>query len=170
MRLVPTVGSTVLVAVAIGYVVVWLVARPAGEPGGRFIGEIFGAEAVLLLSCSLVLTTLLAPIERAFSGLDRVAVWHKRVAIAAMVLLVPHLALATSPPDTYATSLGRALGSLALLGLVVLVIWAAGTKAACRPLPRTDPSPGACQPRTMAIGAPAHGVVRDRGRGAWRRG
>jgi predicted ferric reductase len=128
MRLVPTVGSTVLVAVAIGYVVVWLVARPAGEPGGRFIGEIFGAEAVLLLSCSLVLTTLLAPIERAFSGLDRVAVWHKRVAIAAMVLLVPHLALATSPPDTYATSLGRALGSLALLGLVVLVIWAVAPK------------------------------------------
>ena len=123
MRLVPTVGGAVVILVAVGYVVLWLVARPADQPGGRYIGEIFGAEAVLLLSCSLVLTTLLAPIERAFSGLDRVAVWHKWVATAAVLLLVPHLALATSPPDTYATSVGRALGSVALLGLVVLVVW-----------------------------------------------
>ena len=128
MRLVPTVGSAVLIAVAVGYVVLWLVARPAREPGSRYIGEMFGAEAVLLLSCCLVLTTLLAPIERAFSGLDRVAVWHKRVAIAAVVLLVPHLALVTSPPDTYATSVGRALGSVALLGVVVLVVWALAPK------------------------------------------
>jgi predicted ferric reductase len=98
------------------------------QPGGRYIGEICGAEAVSLLSCSLVLTTLLAPIERAFSGLDRVAVWHKRVAIAAVVLLVPHLALVTSPPDAYATSVGSGLGSFALFGLVVLVVWALAPK------------------------------------------
>ena len=128
MRLVPTLGGSVLIAVAVGSVVLWLVARPADQPGGRYIGEIFGAEAVLLLSCSLVLTTLLAPIERAFSGLDRVAVWPERVATAAVLLLVPHLALATSPPDTYATSVGRALGSVALLGLVVLVVSALAPK------------------------------------------
>jgi predicted ferric reductase len=128
MRLVPSLGGSVLIAVAVGYVVLWLVARPAGQPGGRYIGEIFGAEAVLLLSCSLVLTTLLTPIERAFSDLDRVAVWHKWVATAAVVLLVPHLALATSPRDTYATSVGSALGSVALLGLVVLVAWALAPK------------------------------------------
>ena len=128
MRLVPTVGGTVVIVVAVGYVVLWLVARPAGQPGGRYIGEMFGAEAVLLLSCCLVLTTLLTPIEHAFSGLDRVAVWHKWVATTAVVLLVPHLALATSPPDSYATSVGRALGSIALLGLVVLVVWALAPK------------------------------------------
>ena len=128
MRLVPTVGGTVVIVVAVGYVVLWLVARPAGQPGGRYIGEMFGAEAVLLLSWCLVLTTLLTPIEHAFSGLDRVAVWHKWVATTAVVLLVPHLALATSPSDSYATSVGRALGSIALLGLVVLVVWALAPK------------------------------------------
>ena len=60
---------------------------------------------MFLLSCALVLTTLLSPIERAFSGLDRVAVWHRRVATAAVVLLVPHVALVISPPDPYDTSL-----------------------------------------------------------------
>lgn len=135
MRLVPTVGGGVVILVAVGYVVLWLVARPAGQPGGRYIGEMFGAEAVLLLSCSLVLTTLLAPIERAFSGLDRVAVWHKWVATTAIVLLAPHLALATSPPDSYATSVGRALGSVALLGLVVLVVWALAPKLRAARLP-----------------------------------
>ena len=58
------VGAAVLVTVAIGYVVLWVVARPPHEPTARYIGEICGAEALLLFSCSLVLATFLRPIER----------------------------------------------------------------------------------------------------------
>ena len=68
------VGPAILGAVAAGTVAVWLGAHPADEPSGRYAGELFGVEAVLLFSCSLVLATLLPPIERAFGGLDRVAV------------------------------------------------------------------------------------------------
>ena len=64
------------------------------------------------------------PIERAFGGLDRVAVWHKRVATTAVLLLVPHVALVTSAPDPYETSLGHGLGDVALAGLLVLTVWA----------------------------------------------
>ena len=78
----PTPGGVALVSVAVANVVLWVAARPAGQPTGRFIGEICGAEAVLLFSCTLVLATLLPPIERAFSGLDRVVVWHRRTATA----------------------------------------------------------------------------------------
>jgi predicted ferric reductase len=117
-------GPAAIVAGVVGYAVFWVVARPSGQPTGRFIGELCGAEAVLLLSCSLVLATLLTPIERAFGGLDRVAVWHRRVAVAAVILLVPHLALVTSPPDPYATTLGHGLGDVALIGLLGLVLWA----------------------------------------------
>jgi predicted ferric reductase len=117
-------GPAALGAVGVGYAALWIVARPSGQPTGRFIGELCGAEAVLLLCCSLVLATLLPPIERAFGGLDRVAVWHRRVAVAGVVLLVPHLAIVTSPPDPYATTLGHGLGDLALIGLVGLVLWA----------------------------------------------
>lgn len=89
-----------------------MLARPGGQPLGRFLGELCGAEAVLLFSCSLVLATLLASIERAFGGLDRVAVWHRRAAVPGVLLLIPHVALVSSAPDRYATSLGHALGDI----------------------------------------------------------
>ena len=117
-------GVGLLAAIAIGNVLLWLAARPSGEPGRRFLGELCGAEAVLLFSCSLVLATLLRPVESAFGGLDRVAVWHRRAAVVGVLLLIPHLALVTSPPDPYATSLGHGLGDVALAGLWFLAVWA----------------------------------------------
>ena len=93
-------GVVALVAVAVAFPVLWVVARPGGQPLGRFLGELSGAEAVLLFSCSLVLATVLAPIERAFGGLDRVAVWHRRAAVAGVLLLIPHVALVSSAPDS----------------------------------------------------------------------
>jgi predicted ferric reductase len=130
-------GVALVALAAIGNVILWLVGRPADQPNARFIGELCGAEAVLLFSCALVLTTLLRPIERAFGGLDRVAVWHRRSAEAGALLLIPHVALATSSPDRYARSVGPGLGDLALVGLIVLVVWALapGLRAARWPGP-----------------------------------
>ena len=96
----------------------------ADQPTSRYAGEICGAEAVLLFSCTLVLATLLPAIERAFGGLDRVAVWHRRAATAGVLLLLPHVVLATSSPDRYATGFGPGVGQVALVGLVVLSVWA----------------------------------------------
>jgi predicted ferric reductase len=70
------------------------------------------------------LAALLAPIERAFGGLDRVALWHRHAAVAGVLLLISHIALVSSAPDRYATSLGHALGDIALIGLLVLAVWA----------------------------------------------
>jgi predicted ferric reductase len=120
----PSAGVTSLVALATAYVVLWVLARPPHEPTARYIGEICGAEALLLFCCSLVLATFLRPIERAFSGLDRVVVWHRRAATVALLLLVPHVALITSAVDPYETTLGHGLGDLALLGLLLLIVWA----------------------------------------------
>ena len=93
-------GIAVLATVATANVLLWIAARPSGEPGRRFLGELCGAEAVLLFSCALVLATLLPPIERAFGGLDRVALWHRHAAVVGVLLLIPHLALVTSPPGS----------------------------------------------------------------------
>ena len=130
-------GIALFVGIATVNVVLWLAARPSGEPWRRFLGELCGAEAVLLFSCSLVLATLLPPIERAFGGLDRVAVWHRHAAVAGVLLLIPHVALVSSPPDPYATSLGHALGDVALAGLLILAVWALapGMRAARWPGP-----------------------------------
>jgi predicted ferric reductase len=118
------VGVVALAVAALGNILLWALARPAAEPTGRFLGELCGVEAVLLLSCSLVLATVLPPIERAFGGLDRVALWHRRVAVAAVILLVPHLALVTTPPSPYISTVGQGFGQVALAGLVFLSLWA----------------------------------------------
>ena len=57
-----------LAVLVVGYPVLWVLARPSGQPSGRYVGEVLGAEAVLLFSCALVLATLLAVIEWAFDG------------------------------------------------------------------------------------------------------
>jgi len=123
-----TPGAVAVVAAAVGYALLWLLARPAGQPTGRYLGEVFGAEAVELLACTLVLATLLPGIERSFGGLDRVAVWHRRTAVAAVLILLPHRVLATSAADPYATGIGPGLGDVALLGLLVLSVWALAPK------------------------------------------
>ena len=117
-------GVAAVVGVAVANIVLWLLARPDGQPAGRFFGELCGAEAVLLFSISLVLATLLPPIERAFGGLDRVARWHRHAAVGGVLLLIPHVALVGSAADPYATSLGHALGDIALVGLLILALWA----------------------------------------------
>jgi len=110
-------------AVVVGSVVLWASARPGGQPDGRYLGEFFGAEAVLLFSCSLVLATLLRGIERAFGGLDRVAQWHRHTAVAAVILVVIHPSFAGSAPVPDASVMGLRLGDVALIGLPALAVW-----------------------------------------------
>jgi predicted ferric reductase len=120
----PSLGVAMLGAVVLGSVVLWVVARPGGQPGGRYLGEFFGVEAVLLFSCSLVLATLLRGIERAFGGLDRVAQWHRYTAVAAVILMVVHPAFAGSTPVPNASATDLRLGDVALIGLLALAVWA----------------------------------------------
>ena len=138
------IGPAAVVLVAVAYAALWLVERPAGQPTGRFLGEVFGAEALLLLSSSLVLIGLVPYGERWFGGFDRVVVWHRATAVAGVLVLVPHLALVTSSPDPDETGFGHALGDVALLGLLVLILWAlaprlraAGHRGPVRRLART---------------------------------
>jgi predicted ferric reductase len=118
------IGVPVLAAAAGANVVLWVAARPDGQPDGRYLGELIGAEAVLLFAASLVLMTLAGAIERAFGGLDRVVVWHRRTAVAGAVLLVPHVALVASAAVPGVSGVGVVLGDIAIVGIVFLVLWA----------------------------------------------
>ena len=101
--------------------VLWLLARPAGEPFGNVLGQLMGAESVLLMSISLVLITVVPWVEDAFDGADRAVAWHRRAASSGMILLIPHIALATNPNPT---RLGVPLAVVGTLGLTALVVWA----------------------------------------------
>ncbi len=103
------------------YVSLWLVFRPAGEPTGPYLGQLVGAVSVLLLSIALVLISTLPLVEDWFDGIDRAAIWHRRLAITGLVLLALHIPLASSPSGT---SLGRTLGAVSAWGLVGLALWA----------------------------------------------
>src|SRR6478735_1588767 len=109
---------TVVVAV---YGIFWYLARPAGEPLPRHVGQLFGGESVLLYSVALVLVSTLPHVEPVFGGIDHAAIWHRRAAMTATVLLLPHIELASNPE---ATSVGKTLAVVAISGLAALVVWA----------------------------------------------
>src|SRR2546425_3963833 len=118
------VGGEVIVGLALTNVVLWVLLRPPGVPGTMYLGEIFATTAIVLLSCSLVLATRAPFLESFFGGLDRMYLWHRWSAVAAVVLLLPHSVLVTSAPDPNLTELGSVLGQVALIGLVLLLVWA----------------------------------------------
>lgn len=101
--------------------VIWIAARPASVPARTYAGQFLGAESILLLSVGLVLISTLPWVEEWFDGIDRAAIWHRRVAIAGLVLLAPHVLLSSSPDRT---NLGGPLGAIGAIGLTVLAVWA----------------------------------------------
>jgi predicted ferric reductase len=115
------VGPTTIAVLVVAQAVLWILARPAGQPSGSYVGQLLGAESILLLSIGLVLISTLPWVEEWFDGIDRAAVWHRRVAITGVVLLAPHILLAANPN---ATTLGPPLAVIGAIGMVALALWA----------------------------------------------
>ena len=115
------VGPTTIVGLTAGYLVLWLVARPAGEQGAAYLGQLVGAVSVLLLSMALVLISSLPWVEEWFDGIDRAAVWHRRIAITGLLLLAVHVPLSASPIHS---RYGGTLGAVGAWGMVALALWA----------------------------------------------
>jgi len=114
-------GPATIIGLAAGYAALWFAARPAGQPSISYVGQFLGAECVLLLSVGLVLISTLPWVEIWFDGIDRAAIWHRRVAIAGLALLVPHILLAANP---HKSSLGPPLAFIGAAGLYILLVWA----------------------------------------------
>ena len=115
------VGPAIIGVLVLAQAVLWIVARPAGEPTPRYVGQLLGAESILLLSIGLVLISTLPWVEEWFDGIDQAAIWHRRVAITGLVLLAPHVLLSSNPDGT---ALGGPLGAIGAIGLVALALWA----------------------------------------------
>jgi predicted ferric reductase len=100
----------------------WFAAEPPDQPAGAYLGQFLGTESVLLFSIGLVLISTLPWCEAMFDGIDQAAIWHRRVAIAGMILLVPHFVLSANP---HRSSLGPLMGVIGAVGLLILAVWAA---------------------------------------------
>jgi len=114
-------GPGVVMVLVAAYGIFWYLARPENEPFTAYLGQLFGGESVLLYSIALVLVSTLPLVEPVFGGIDHAAIWHRRAAITATILLLPHIELAANPG---ATSLGKTLAVVAICGLAALVVWA----------------------------------------------
>jgi predicted ferric reductase len=68
-----------------------------------------------------VLISTLRAVEQFFDGVDKAAVWHRRVAIAGTILVGIHIATTGNPN---ATELGPTLGTIGIIGLATLTVWA----------------------------------------------
>ena len=112
------VGPVTVILLVVAYAVLWLVARPAGVDLETILGQLAGAEAVLLLSIGLVLVSTLPWVERWFDGIDRAAIWHRRLAIVGMVMLLLHVGLASNATPSL---LGPGLAGVGATGLLALV-------------------------------------------------
>ena len=115
------VGPATIGLLVCGQAILWLLARPAFEPLGSYLGQLFGVESILLLSIGLVLISTLPWVEEWFDGIDRAAIWHRRVAITGLVLLLPHVLFSSSPRGS---TLGVPLAVIGIVGLVGLALWA----------------------------------------------
>ena len=120
-RWVGRTGPAALVLVTAAYTALWLVARPAGEATGSYLGQLAGADAVLLMSLGMVLITTLPWVDTYFDGIDKAAIWHRRVAITGLVLLLPHILLSHGGGGP---SWAGPVGVVGTVGLVTLAVWA----------------------------------------------
>lgn len=114
------IGPAIIIGLIAALGVLWAVFRPTEVPVGTYIGQFLGAQSILLLSIALVLISTLPRVEVWFDGIDRAAVWHRRAAILGVVLLLPHILLATGKDE----AVGASLAVVGAVGVFTLALWA----------------------------------------------
>lgn len=120
-RWVGRTGPVALLLLVAGYTALWVVARPAGQDGGSYVGQLVGADAVLLMSLGMVLISTLPWVDTYFDGIDKAAIWHRRLAITGLVLLLPHILMSHGGDGP---GWAGPAGVVGTVGLVTLAVWA----------------------------------------------
>src|SRR4051794_26378548 len=128
-------GPLSIATTAAAFAVLWVAVGPPDGGWVSFAGQLAGAEAVLLMSLAMVLISLLPAVEVWFDGIDRAAIWHRRLSVAGLVLLAPHVMFSSghggSPPAGAGPITqhdggggGGLLAQVGVWGLLALAAWA----------------------------------------------
>lgn len=91
-----TLGPSILAITVAAFALQWLVWLPGRSGRAVYLGQALGSMSVVMMSLALVLVSLGRHLEGLFGGLDRVMMWHRRLAIAGAALILPHIPLATN--------------------------------------------------------------------------
>src|SRR4030067_326058 len=89
------IGTLFIILLLVLNVVVWVVFPPENDGRPQFlrqyVGEIIGANNIILMACSLFLSTRPKWAERYFGGLDKMYMTHRHTGTAAFLLIFAHV-------------------------------------------------------------------------------
>ena len=118
------IGNISIILLVILNVVVWFVFPPENDGRANFArqyaGEILGANNIILMACSLFLSTRPKWAEAYFGGLDKMYMTHRHTGTAAFLLIFAHVL--TVPITTTGWALGNYLAVIAFTGIVTIVL------------------------------------------------
>ena len=117
-------GNYAIIILVILNVIVWFVFPPIndGRPNfvRQYVGEFIGSTNIILMACSLFLSTRPKWAEPFFGGLDKMYVTHRRTSTTAFLLIFVHVL--TVPITTTNLRLGNYLAMIAFGGIVSIVL------------------------------------------------
>ena len=117
-------GNYAIILLVILNVIVWLVFPPIddGRPNfvRQYVGEVIGSTNIILMACSLFLSTRPKWAEAFFGGLDKMYMTHRRTSTTAFLLIFVHVL--TVPITTTNLRLGNYLAMVAFAGIVSIVL------------------------------------------------
>ena len=115
-------GNLVVVGLLLLNVLLWAIFPPPDSvPASymaQFVGEVLASSAMILMATTIFLATKPRFLEPYFGGLDQMYQTHKQVAMLSFFLLVAHFFVI---PDSGELVIGKPLGMLAFVGIIVLV-------------------------------------------------
>lgn len=118
------IGNLVIIALVILNIIVWLVFPPINDGRPNFLrqyaGEVIGSNNIILMACSLFLSTRPKWTEKYFGGLDKMYMTHRRTGTAAFLLIFVHVL--TVPITTTGWKLGNYLAVIAFTGIVSIAL------------------------------------------------
>jgi predicted ferric reductase len=117
-------GNFTVIALVILTILVWLIFPPINNGSENFArayaGEVLGSLLIVLMSCSLFLSTRPKWAEPFFGGLDKMYITHRRTSTSAFLLMFVHLL--TVPISTVNLRLGNYLAMISFLGIVAIIL------------------------------------------------
>jgi predicted ferric reductase len=118
------IGNLFIIGLVILNIAVWLVFPPVNDGRPNFLrqyaGEIIGSNNIILMACSLFLSTRPKWAEKYFGGLDKMYLTHRHTGTAAFLLIFVHVL--TVPISTTGWRLGNYLAVVAFTGIVTIVL------------------------------------------------
>jgi predicted ferric reductase len=118
------IGNISIIVLVILNVIVWFVFPPVNDGRENFArqyaGEIIGSTNIILMACSLFLSTRPKWAEPYFGGLDKMYVTHRHTSTAAFLLIFVHVL--TVPISVTGWKLGNYLAVIAFVGIVSIVL------------------------------------------------